>query len=301
MAKKKPAVQLAEDTTQHHSSWLIWVGSAVLLLLSFLLIWYATQHRDSLFGSDSEPYSMSEPGSLAEPISEQGSEQQETSQPEQQEFSAASEPEEELVYLPVSTEPLAPIDPNERTLQLVDSDHPLAEDFTVDLFQFNDGVLVEKNVAPMLKMMLQDAAQEGINLEVVSGYRSIAQQQELVRKASFGYVLSGLSIEEALQQAGKLLGQPGADEHHTGLTVDITSADYQGLDAGFANTAAYRWLFQNAYRYGFVLRYPKEKQEITGQEFRPWQYRFVGVENAVAMYRHALCLEEYLEQAPRKL
>lgn len=296
MASKKLATLLAEDTTEHHSSWLIWVGSAVLLLLSFLLIWYATQHRASS-DFEPEPYSMSEQATLADPISEQ-----ESSQADQQQSSSASEPEEELTFVPVAVnEPLDPIDPNDRNLLLVDSDHLLSEDFTVDLVRVTGGQLVAKSAAPMLEMMLQDAAHEGIYLEVVSGYRNIAQQQELVRKFMFQYVFTGLSMEEARQQAEQKLDQPGSAEHHTGLTVDITSADYKALDVGFADTSAYRWLFQNAYKYGFVLRYPKEKQEITGQEFRPWQYRFVGVENAVAMYRHALCLEEYLEQAPSKL
>ena len=86
---------------------------------------------------------------------------------------------------------------------------------------------------------------------------------------------------------------PGTSEHETGLAADIVTPSYQRLDAGYAGTKAAKWLLENAASYGFVLRYPEDKTEITGIDYEPWHYRYVGVEAAKEIMAQGLCLEEY--------
>ena len=89
---------------------------------------------------------------------------------------------------------------------------------------------------------------------------------------------------------------PGTSEHQLGLAVDIVDMGYQQLDIEQENTPVQRWLIENSWKYGFVLRYPTEKSEITGIIYEPWHYRYVGKAAAKEMYRKNLCLEEYLAQ-----
>ena len=91
----------------------------------------------------------------------------------------------------------------------------------------------------------------------------------------------------------RLIAVPGTSEHETGLAADIVTPSYQRLDAGYAGTKAARWLLENAASYGFVLRYPEDKTEITGIDYEPWHYRYVGVEAAKEIMAQGLCLEEY--------
>jgi D-alanyl-D-alanine carboxypeptidase len=89
---------------------------------------------------------------------------------------------------------------------------------------------------------------------------------------------------------------PGYSEHHTGLAVDIVTPSYQVLNAGFAQTDAAVWMAQNAHRYGFIIRYPADKVDVTGIGYEPWHVRYVGIANAKAIFEQGLCLEEYLEK-----
>ncbi len=293
MGKKRPIAKPAagNDKTSKQFSALVWVGSFALLLLSFLLVRYALQHRPLISAESEIPES---PPSQTEDAAPQSPDITQEEQALAEQYNLQFEPLN-------ANEPLQPIDPSHWNLMIVNQEHTLPPDFTVDLMEVTGGQMVEKQVAYYIEMLLEDAAQQGLDLIVVSGYRSLAQQEKLIRGQMYRYVLQGLSIEEARQKAEASLDPPGASEHHTGLAVDLVSADYRAMDAGFADTAAFLWLSENAFRYGLVLRYPHGKQSETGRQPQPWHYRFVGVENALAMRRHALCLEEYLEQAPRQL
>ena len=96
-------------------------------------------------------------------------------------------------------------------------------------------------------------------------------------------------------EAEKWVAVPGTSEHQTGLALDIISLYYQVLDKNQENTAEQKWLMENSYKYGFILRYPSDKSEITGINYEPWHYRYVGKEAAKEIYEMGLCLEEYLE------
>ena len=104
------------------------------------------------------------------------------------------------------------------------------------------------------------------------------------------------SEEEASARAAAILPEADANEHGTGYAADILSTDYTAQDTGFADTRAYQWLTAYAAEYGFILRYPEDRQAITGVVFEPWHWRYVGVENALAIRASGLSLEEFLAE-----
>lgn len=132
--------------------------------------------------------------------------------------------------------------------------------------------------------MAKAAAKEGFSLRVVSGYRSYSKQTTLYQsyKRQYG---------EAT--ADTFSARPGFSEHQTGLAADINTAS---LRTHFERTDTYRWLVEHCWDYGFILRYPEGKEEVTGYCFEPWHYRYVGVETALAVKESGLTFDEYMER-----
>lgn len=153
---------------------------------------------------------------------------------------------------------------------------------------------LDYRVAPHYNEMYQAAAKDGIYLTTVSGYRSYDLQKTNFENKITKYVNQGMSRTKATQEAAKIILPPGTSEHNAGLAMDIIS-----LEQNFENTKAFRWLSENAQNYGFILRYPKDKQDITEIIYEPWHWRYVGVENAKKIKASGLCLEEYLGKVPQ--
>ena len=132
-----------------------------------------------------------------------------------------------------------------------------------------------------LDKMFEDAEKEGISLWEFSGYRNYQDQKEIYEnyKAMYGQ-----------EKADTFSSRPGYSEHQTGMTLDVNCAD-----DSFDGTPEAIWLAENCYKYGFIIRYPKGKQYITGYKYEPWHIRWIGRENAEKVYKSGLCLEEYLE------
>jgi len=151
---------------------------------------------------------------------------------------------------------------------------------------------VRKTINEPLKQLFTAAEAAGHPLMIGSAYRSSATQDQL-----FNTYVANAGYEEA----DKYSAHPGHSEHQTGLAVDISTTSQQCyLSECFINTADGQWLADNAYKYGFNLRYPKGKEVITGYNFEPWHYRYVGVELATALYKSGLTLDQawpYLETA----
>ena len=151
---------------------------------------------------------------------------------------------------------------------------------------------VDQRMLEDLQAMLD--AGKAYNIGVQSGYRSVAKQKELYwRQVDKQTSLSGVQAQVA---AGKIVKRPGYSEHHTGLAVDLYGSGDYSLTETFENTEAFRWLIENCADYGFVLRFPKGKETITGVIYEPWHYRYVGKEAAKEMMEKDLCLEEYLQE-----
>lgn len=106
----------------------------------------------------------------------------------------------------------------------------------------------------------------------------------------------GCSENEAKIEAGKLVAVPGTSEHQLGLALDIVDISYQLLEEDQQDTPAQKWLLENCWKYGFILRYPKDKMDITKISYEPWHYRYVGKKAAKEIFDSKICLEEYLEK-----
>ena len=179
---------------------------------------------------------------------------------------------------------------NDWQIRLVNRENPLPDDFTVELENLDASRKFDKRAIEPLKQMICDMRDQGIkNIWAQSTYRSIEYQKGLYEKSINKYLKQGKSREEAQKLTDEYINKPGTSEHHLGLAVD-----FNNVDEGFENTKAYEWLLENASDYGFILRYPKEKENITGIEYEPWHWRYVGPEHAKKMKEQNLCLEEYV-------
>jgi D-alanyl-D-alanine carboxypeptidase len=182
-------------------------------------------------------------------------------------------------------------------LMLVSPVNPVGTEYEPPELEYVSGdYAVDSRIAPALKRMIADAKLEGVNLMICSAYRTAQYQSELHNRQIDYYKSIGQSDVEAVATASTIVVPPGTSEHQTGLAVDIVEPEYQTLDDGFADTLAAKWLYENSWKYGFILRYPQDKTEITKVIFEPWHYRFVGEENARIIREGELCLEEYLWQ-----
>lgn len=179
-------------------------------------------------------------------------------------------------------------------LLLVNPWNKIPDNFSVELTQLKNGHSVDKRAYPDLQEMMDDARAQGLSPIICSSYRTNEKQKTLFNRQVSEYVSMGYSEIEAENEAAKWVAVPGTSEHQTGLAVDIVALDYQILDENQENTEEQKWLMENAYKYGFILRYPIDKSEITGINYEPWHYRYVGKEAAKEIFERKICLEEYL-------
>jgi D-alanyl-D-alanine carboxypeptidase len=180
-------------------------------------------------------------------------------------------------------------------LRLVNEEHPLPPSYKPRLKRLANGLQFDERAINQLKLMLEDARAQGLSPVVCSAYRSFAYQEELFQRQVTKQMSKGLCRQQAEKEARKVVVSPGRSEHNLGLAADIVSLSYQHLDEAQANTPENKWLREHASDYGFILRYPKDKEEITGVVYEPWHFRYVGIDAAKAIIESGLCLEEYLE------
>lgn len=184
-------------------------------------------------------------------------------------------------------------------LILVNKDHPLTEDVKCNLIK-NDGFEVDSRIYYNLNEMFDRASYEGIDLVMASGYRDYNTQLYLYNKKINYFKRLGYSEEEAEYEAGLRVTPPLTSEHETGLAVDILSSDYNVMDQDFGKSKAGKWLEDHCYEYGFILRYPEGKTDITGIQYEPWHFRYVGKEAAYIMHLHKLTFEEFYQMIETK-
>ncbi len=175
-------------------------------------------------------------------------------------------------------------------LILVNDDYSVPDNYKVELTELSNGEKVDSRIYPQLQQMFDDARAAGLGLFVREGYRTYEDQKQILDERIQRYRDEGYSRSEAKKLAEEYVAAPGTSEHELGLAVDI-NADTSKC----SSDAVYTWLANNAYRYGFIKRYPEDKTEITGVNNEPWHYRYVGVDAAREMQEKGLCLEEYIE------
>ncbi len=181
---------------------------------------------------------------------------------------------------------------------LVNHTNKMPDDYAFDTKECGSATSVNKTLQTVacdaFLEMQKAAAADGVTVWMQSGYRSVAYQTKLYEKKTQYYRDKGFEEAAAREKAAAIVNPPGYSEHNCGLAADLNSPEHTGLDEGFENTAAFRWLCQHAGEYGFILRYPKGAEEKTEITYEPWHWRYVGVENAAKINASGLCFEDYI-------
>ncbi len=181
-------------------------------------------------------------------------------------------------------------------LVLVNSENKVPDDYKFTLENLDGSRKFDSRAIKYLKNMMRDAKEDGItNFWAQSTYRTIELQEALFNEKVQEYKAKGFSesISKVLTETS--INKPGYSEHNIGLCVD-----FNNVDDAFEKSSAFKWLKDNAEEYGFILRYPKDKEEITKVKYEPWHWRFVGKDNAQEMNELNMCLEEYVEYLKSK-
>lgn len=219
------------------------------------------------------------------------------SKAEQTEAPTEAESVSEYAYAYAGFSPkLAEINEDKWYLMLVNRDYILPDDYTVktaktviDVYGGYDRGYLDYRVAPHYIEMYNAALEDGLKLSPLSGYRSVERQKNNFENLIRDYMNKGYSKAQATVLASEIILPPSTSEHNAGLAMDILS-----LEVSFENSDEFAWLQEHAADYGFILRYPKDKQDITKITYEPWHWRYVGVKAAKEMKASGECLEEYL-------
>ncbi len=229
------------------------------------------------------------------------SQAQAESQPESQQEApsdSGQEPASEAQPQPAESQPTdvsSTTNTEDWRLILANKNTPLPEGYEPELKTLADSHLqMQTEAAEAFDKMRAAANETGLHLMACSTYRSVKRQTELFQAETQKWKNKGYTDEEAAQKAATVVMVPGCSEHNTGLAVDVGSITNQRIDMDFETEPEFKWLQEHAVEYGFILRYPKDKQAITGVIYEPWHYRYVGVENAKKIQESGLTLEEYL-------
>lgn len=183
---------------------------------------------------------------------------------------------------------------SDELLTLVNAEHPMPSEWQCELVQLNNGQNIDSRAYEDLQQMMDTARAEGYDPYICSSWRSHETQVRLFEEEIQSYKKQGYSEREAEVQAAQWVAVPGTSEHELGLALDIVSVENQRLEESQENTPTQQWLMEHCYEYGFILRYPKDKEDITGIGYEPWHYRYVGQDHARAIHESGVCLEEYV-------
>ncbi len=275
----------------------IFLFSALVVILSVLLALYVAFCRD---GNYNEVEIKTPTESTTEATEQEQPEEPSTDKKDEEtpseEASDNDTTEEEQSSTDASViwstyDPAAELAGEKWMLTLINKAYPLDKKYSPTLSPVVEGssVTADSRVSEAYQLMYKDALASGYLLTPYSAYCSYQGQQTIYNSKIQSFIFQGMSEDEAKQNAEKRIEPAGCSENGAGLSVDVISAS-----AGFATTDEYKWLTQNAFKYGFVLRYPEDKVDVTGMIFQPWHWRYVGIEAATEMKNNNQCLEEYL-------
>lgn len=280
------------------------IRTAIAVILAVLVIGLVASYAAVKLKSDS-PGESSEPDvsgtqtqTQTQTAATETTEAPETeSKAEQTEAPTEAESVSEYAYAYAGFSPkLAEINEDKWYLMLVNRDYILPDDYTVktaktviDVYGGYDRGYLDYRVAPHFIEMYNAALEDGLKLSPLSGYRSVERQKNNFENLIRDYMNKGYSKAQATVLASEIILPPSTSEHNAGLAMDILS-----LEVSFENSDEFAWLQEHAADYGFILRYPKDKQDITKITYEPWHWRYVGVKAAKEMKASGECLEEYL-------
>lgn len=280
------------------------IRTAIAVILAVLVIglvasYAAVKLKSDRPGESSEPdVSGTQTQTQTQTAATETTEAPETeSKAEQTEAPTEAESVSEYAYAYAGFSPkLAEINEDKWYLMLVNRDYILPDDYTVktaktviDVYGGYDRGYLDYRVAPHFIEMYNAALEDGLKLSPLSGYRSVERQKNNFENLIRDYMNKGYSKAQATVLASEIILPPSTSEHNAGLAMDILS-----LEVSFENSDEFAWLQEHAADYGFILRYPKDKQDITKITYEPWHWRYVGVKAAKEMKASGECLEEYL-------
>ena len=177
-------------------------------------------------------------------------------------------------------------------LTLVNQANKLPENYEMKLSSIDQYRKFDSRAIQYLQDMIEDMREDGVrNIWVQSSYRSVEEQEVVYNNKVKYYKEQGKTQKEAERLTEETINKPGHSEHSLGLAVD-----FNYVNGEFEETKAFKWLKENGEDYGFILRYPKEKENITKVTYEPWHWRYVGKENAKKINELGMCLEEYIEE-----
>ena len=176
-------------------------------------------------------------------------------------------------------------------LTLVNRENYLDQNRFIPLTRMPGAESVDSRIVPELNAMIDAAAADGVQMYISWGYRSIKTQRLCMNNRITRYKMEGKSEADAIREAETWVAIPGTSEHELGLAVDMMPVEGKNTEK-----EAFDWLAENAWRFGFILRYPQDKTEITRIGFEPWHYRYVGKDHAKKIHDAGICLEEYLQK-----
>ncbi len=177
---------------------------------------------------------------------------------------------------------------------LVNKDKLLPADYIPELKAVADGQKFDTRAADALNEFIAAARAEGFTVYITSSYRSYDTQEYLFNKKVNEYLASEGSQEAAVEKAKTIVAYPGTSEHQLGLACDIVDKYYEYMDETLEDTPLSIWMAANCADYGFILRYPKDRTDITGVMYEPWHFRYVGKEAAAYITEKGLTLEEFV-------
>lgn len=177
---------------------------------------------------------------------------------------------------------------DEEKIILVNKDNKIPDDYKANLLEY-EGHFIDSSIASSLDKMVKSAKREGINLKINTAYRDRNEQQEIYERRVNLYVKKGNTKEQAVSKTNLEVQKPRYSEHETGLALDFSNPNKPEENADM-----WKWLESNSYKYGFILRYPKDKTNITKVSNEEWHYRYVGKDIAKEMKMTGKCLEEYV-------
>lgn len=286
MATRKRKRKKKNNSSSAYLSFLIMLALGIIIIL-LIMIGAASCKNSGGDGETTTPDAASTPSSPPQDGSETNTGEADTT--------------------PVETLPVYdPTSERDWALYVIGKDNPLPDDFTLNTKTVTGERLLDERCADQAIKMLNDASSQNVGLFVTSSYRSVQKQAENLESYINTLMGQGYSKEDATIQAQKEIALPGCSEHNAGLAMDIVSDDYWSnhtdLDESFEKLPQFDWLINNSWKYGFVLSYPKDKDNITGIIYEPWHYRYVGLEHAERIHKvyvetgEFLTINEYIEK-----
>lgn len=292
--KKKPAPRTRNSKKVNTASAKLFLFAALIFLGAFLaVICYTLSPDGENVPLSSVAPSSSEEGSSVHSVTASGSETSATTEADMTQPVSATKNQ---------TKPspgIVDINEDNWELTLVNTNYRLPDGYVPPkLLNIVNDCRLDSRVTPHYLDMYNAALAEGVKLTPFSGYRSYETQERNYNNKISYYRSMGYDENEAAVKAATIIMPPGSSEHNLGLAMDIVTCD-----TWFETTKEFTWLRENAYKYGFIMRYAKEKSDITGVIYEPWHWRYVGVEAASDIYRTRdadgveICFEEYLNAA----